>query len=72
MLVKEFCRIGTTFWLLGKNEEIYDHMSMSPQGCVGTLHVRGCVYVAHHNVHVVHNAVHVGFAYECQQHWSSN
>ena len=33
----DFFIIGTTFWLLANNEEIYAHMSMGAVGCVGTL-----------------------------------
>ena len=29
--------MGTVFWMLANNEEIYAHMSRAPLGCVGTL-----------------------------------
>ena len=34
---KACCRMGTTFWLLGNNEEIYADMSRGPLGCVVSL-----------------------------------
>ena len=37
MLIKELFRMGTTFWLLGNNKQLYAHMSRGPHGCVGTL-----------------------------------
>ena len=29
--------MGTTFWLLGNNKELYAHMTRGPLSCVGAL-----------------------------------